>query len=196
MATIKLKIKTIPVSVDTEWIRLDALLKLAGAVGTGGQAKFEIQAGAVELDGAVCTMRGKKVRPGQRVRYGGKTYEIVPSPSLVHSLQAPIKLPPQEKTTAAEKVDAFPQQGLPDFPSSADAQGGQNPERAHRQDGETRKHSAPAGIAAQPVDEARGSTRPSPSQRGEKEPRPAKSPYSRGAAGRPRNHPPGGGRGR
>ena len=36
MATIKLKIKTIPVSVDTEWIRLDALLKLAGAVGTGG----------------------------------------------------------------------------------------------------------------------------------------------------------------
>lgn len=196
MATIKLKIKTIPVSIDTEWIRLDALLKLAGAVGTGGQAKFEIQAGAVELDGAVCTMRGKKVRPGQRVRYGGKTYEIIPSPSPVDPPQAPIKLPPQAKTMAAEKADAFSQQGLPDSPSFANAQGGQNPERAHRQDGEPRKHSAPAGSAAQPADGAQGSTKPAPSQRGEGEPRPAKSPYSRGAAGRPRNHPPGGGKGR
>ena len=77
MGTVKLKIKSISVTIDTEYIRLDSFLKLSGAVSTGGQAKFEIQSGAVELDGKVCTLRGKKVRGGQRVRYGAKTYEVL-----------------------------------------------------------------------------------------------------------------------
>ena len=55
------------ISIDTEFIRLDALLKRGGAVDTGGQAKFEIQAGNVQVNGEPCTMRGKKDaarRPG------------------------------------------------------------------------------------------------------------------------------------
>ena len=76
MNPIKLKVKSIPVRISTETIRLDALLKLAGAVSTGGQAKYDIQSGAVELDGSVCTMRGKKIFPGQKVRYGGNCYEV------------------------------------------------------------------------------------------------------------------------
>ena len=55
------------ISIDTEFIRLDALLKCGGAVDTGGQAKFEIQAGKVQVNGETCTMRGKKNaawRPG------------------------------------------------------------------------------------------------------------------------------------
>lgn len=77
MANIKLKVKSIPVTIDTEYIRLDALLKLAGAAATGGQAKFEIQSGEVELDGQTCLLRGKKVYAGQRIRHAGKTYEVV-----------------------------------------------------------------------------------------------------------------------
>lgn len=77
MANIRLKVKSIPVTIDTEYIRLDALLKLAGAAATGGQAKFEIQSGEVELDGEVCLLRGKKVYAGQRIRHAGKTYEVV-----------------------------------------------------------------------------------------------------------------------
>lgn len=52
------------IAIDTEFIRLDALLKLAGAVSTGGQAKVIIQSGRVEVNGEPCRMRGKKMRPG------------------------------------------------------------------------------------------------------------------------------------
>ena len=48
------------ISIDTEFIRLDALLKLAGAVETGGHAKLAVQNGEVLVNGEVCTMRGKK----------------------------------------------------------------------------------------------------------------------------------------
>ena len=54
------------ISIDTEFIRLDALLKLAGAVETGGHAKLAIQNGDVLVNGQVCTMRGKKMRGGDR----------------------------------------------------------------------------------------------------------------------------------
>lgn len=53
--------------LNEEYIRLDDLLKLTGCVQTGGQAKVLIQGGAVCLDGAVCTMRGKKLRGGEVV---------------------------------------------------------------------------------------------------------------------------------
>lgn len=48
------------ITITTEFIRLDALLKLGGALDTGGQAKFVIQNGEVKVNGEVCTMRGKK----------------------------------------------------------------------------------------------------------------------------------------
>lgn len=62
--------------IDTEFIKLDNLLKYAGAVDTGGQAKFEIQNGAVRLNGEVCTQRGKKIRAGDKVEFDGKAYEV------------------------------------------------------------------------------------------------------------------------
>lgn len=62
--------------IKTEFIRLDALLKLSGAVETGGQAKFSVQNGEVKVNGEVCTMRGKKLRPGDTVEYNRKLYEV------------------------------------------------------------------------------------------------------------------------
>jgi len=64
------------VKIDTEFIRLDALLKFAGAVGTGGEAKLLIQEGGVKVDGQVCTMRGKKLRPGDRAELDGLTLVV------------------------------------------------------------------------------------------------------------------------
>lgn len=52
-------------TLESEFIRLDDLLKLTGCVETGGQAKVIIQGGYVLLDGEVCTMRGKKLRGGE-----------------------------------------------------------------------------------------------------------------------------------
>lgn len=62
--------------IDTEFIRLDNLIKYAGAVDTGGQAKLEIQGGFVKVNGEICTMRGKKIRNGDKVEYDSKIYEV------------------------------------------------------------------------------------------------------------------------
>ncbi len=58
------------ITITTEYIKLQDLLKLAGVVYTGGEAKVLIQEGAVTVNGAVCTLRGKKLRPGDTVRLG------------------------------------------------------------------------------------------------------------------------------
>lgn len=52
------------IKIDSEYIKLQDLLKLGGAVETGGQAKVVIQNGDVTVNGEVCTMRGKKMRKG------------------------------------------------------------------------------------------------------------------------------------
>ena len=59
------------IPITTEYIKLDALLKFAALVGTGGEAKAVIADGLVEVNGEICTMRGKKLRPGDRVRFNG-----------------------------------------------------------------------------------------------------------------------------
>ena len=64
------------ITIDTEFIRLDALLKLAGAVDTGGRAKFVVQGGEVKVNDEVCTMRGKKLGPGDTVEYAGRAFEV------------------------------------------------------------------------------------------------------------------------
>ena len=64
------------ITITTEFIRLDALLKLGGALDTGGQAKFVIQNGEVEVNGEVCTMRGKKCRAGDVVELDGQSIEV------------------------------------------------------------------------------------------------------------------------
>ncbi len=62
--------------IHTEFIKLDSLLKLAGLVETGGEAKLLIQNGQVEVNGEVCAMRGKKLRPGDTVTLDGRTVAI------------------------------------------------------------------------------------------------------------------------
>ena len=62
--------------IHTEFIKLDSLLKLAGLVETGGEAKPLIQNGQVEVNGEVCTMRGKKLRAGDTVTLDGRTVAI------------------------------------------------------------------------------------------------------------------------
>ena len=59
------------VKIQTEFIKLDALLKFAGVTETGGEAKEAIQAGEVKVNGEVCTMRGRKLRPGDVVTLEG-----------------------------------------------------------------------------------------------------------------------------
>lgn len=77
---IKVKIKekeTRKISISTEFIRLDAFLKMCDAVQSGGHAKIVIQDGEVRVNGEVCTQRGKKMRLGDKAEFDGKIYEIV-----------------------------------------------------------------------------------------------------------------------
>ena len=62
--------------IDSEFIRLQDLLKLTGLASTGGMAKTVIQNGEVRVNGEVCEMRGKKLRPGDRAEYDGVTVEV------------------------------------------------------------------------------------------------------------------------
>ena len=52
-------------------------MKLADMVVTGGHAKIVIQDGEVKVNGEVCTMRGKKLRKGDKVTFDGQGFEIV-----------------------------------------------------------------------------------------------------------------------
>lgn len=64
------------ITIRTEFIRLQDLLKFAAAVETGGEAKERIQAGEARVNGEVCTQRGKKLRPGDEVVFAGETYTV------------------------------------------------------------------------------------------------------------------------
>jgi ribosome-associated protein len=63
--------ESMEVSIKTEYIKLDQLLKFAGLTDTGGLAKEIIQEGLVKVNGEVCTMRGKKIRSGDTVSVEG-----------------------------------------------------------------------------------------------------------------------------
>lgn len=82
MAVIRLKAKTRPpeireTAISGEYIKLDSLLKLAEITGSGGEAKSVILAGAVSVNGEVCEMRGKKIRPGDEVKFENIIVKIV-----------------------------------------------------------------------------------------------------------------------
>ena len=64
------------ITIHTEFIKLQDLLKLANAVGSGGEAKERIQAGEAAVNGEVCAMRGNKLRPGDVVSFDGQQYAI------------------------------------------------------------------------------------------------------------------------
>ena len=57
------------ITITTEYIKLQDLLKFAAAVETGGEAKLVIQEGDVTVNGEVCTMRGKKIRPSSDLKF-------------------------------------------------------------------------------------------------------------------------------
>lgn len=61
------------IPITTEFIKLQDLLKLAGLVETGGEAKERIQAGEARVNGEPCLQRGKKIRPGDKVAFAGAT---------------------------------------------------------------------------------------------------------------------------
>ncbi len=63
--------------IKTEFIKLDSLLKFAALVGTGGEAKYAISEGMVKVNGEVCTMRGKKIYPGDKVEFERFSLEVI-----------------------------------------------------------------------------------------------------------------------
>ena len=68
--------ETVPVEITTEFIKLESFLKLANAVSSGGMAKNFIQNEEVTVNGEVCTMRGKKLRPGDVVSFAGRELTV------------------------------------------------------------------------------------------------------------------------
>ena len=65
------------VPITTEYIKLESFLKLANAVESGGMAKNFILNEEVTVNGEICTMRGKKLRPGDRVGFDGCFYKVI-----------------------------------------------------------------------------------------------------------------------
>ena len=65
------------IKIETEFIKLDSLLKFAGAAETGGQAKELVAEGLVAVNGEVCTMRGKKIRSGDKVAVDEIEIEVI-----------------------------------------------------------------------------------------------------------------------
>ena len=64
------------VIIQTEFIKLQDLLKFANLVSSGGEAKECVQTGQVQVNGEVCTMRGKKIRPGDTVSFAGQKLTV------------------------------------------------------------------------------------------------------------------------
>ena len=73
---VKRKENNVPVVINTEFIKLQDAMKFANVVPSGGLAKTEIQEGNVTVNGEVCTMRGKKLYPGDKFGFDGQNYLI------------------------------------------------------------------------------------------------------------------------
>ena len=73
---VKKKENAATVAIVTEYIKLQDALKFANVVYSGGEAKTLVQEGAVTVNGEVCTMRGKKLYPGDKFGFEGETYLI------------------------------------------------------------------------------------------------------------------------
>ena len=64
------------IMIRGDFIKLDELMKFASLVASGGEAKMAIADGLVSVNGEVCTMRGKKIRPGDTVSFCGQDLAI------------------------------------------------------------------------------------------------------------------------
>ena len=73
---VKKKDNSVHVAIETEFIKLQDAMKYANIVYSGGEAKALIQEGEVLVNGEVCTMRGKKLRPGDKFTFMDQTYLI------------------------------------------------------------------------------------------------------------------------
>ena len=77
---VKKKDNSIPLEITTEFIKLQDAMKYANVVYSGGEAKVLIQEGQVQVNGEVCTMRGRKMRPGDTFAFDGSVYAITEKP--------------------------------------------------------------------------------------------------------------------
>jgi ribosome-associated protein len=64
------------VPIRGEMIRLGELLKLAGVVGTGGEAKLLLASEEVRVNGEPESRRGRQLRAGDEVLVGGETLRV------------------------------------------------------------------------------------------------------------------------
>lgn len=74
--TVKKKDNAAPLAITTEYIKLQDAMKYANIVYSGGEAKQLILEGAVSVNGEICTMRGKKLRPGDKFTFQNMTFLI------------------------------------------------------------------------------------------------------------------------
>ena len=65
------------VPISTEFIKLDAFLKFAAIVQTGGEAKMIIEDEIVKVNGETCTQRGRKLRPGDKIDIDGQLFKVI-----------------------------------------------------------------------------------------------------------------------
>ena len=64
------------IKINTEFIKLNQLLKFSGIASTGGEADILIKEGLVSVNGEVCEMRGKKIRSGDKIIVDGKDITV------------------------------------------------------------------------------------------------------------------------
>lgn len=65
------------IKILTPFIKLDQLVKFAGLAETGAKAKILIELGEFNVNGELCTKRGKKIKPGDTIEFKNKKYKIV-----------------------------------------------------------------------------------------------------------------------
>lgn len=63
--------------ITTPFIKLDQLVKFAGLAETGAKAKILIELGEFNVNGELCTKRGKKIKPGDVIDFKNKKYKVL-----------------------------------------------------------------------------------------------------------------------
>ena len=74
--TPKFTVAPVDIPIHTEFIKLDSFLKFCNAVESGAMGKQVVQEGEVRVNGFVCTMRGKKLRPGDVDSFAGQNWRV------------------------------------------------------------------------------------------------------------------------
>ncbi len=65
------------IKITTPFIKLDQLVKFAGLAETGAKAKILIELGEFNVNGDLCTKRGKKIKPGDVIDFKNKKFKVV-----------------------------------------------------------------------------------------------------------------------